>query len=35
LEVVENELILLSDLNEPFRGMAENFYRLLDQFRLT
>ncbi len=35
LEVVENELIPLSDLNKPFRGIAENFYRLLDQFRLT
>ncbi len=35
LEVVENELIPLSDLNEPFRRMAENFYRLLGQFRLT
>ena len=26
LEVVENELIPLTDLDEPFRGMAEKFY---------
>jgi DNA helicase II / ATP-dependent DNA helicase PcrA len=34
LEVVENELISLADLDEPLRGMAEKFYRLLEQFRL-
>jgi DNA helicase-2/ATP-dependent DNA helicase PcrA len=34
LEVVENELIPLPELDEPFRGMAEKFYQLLDQFRL-
>ena len=34
LEVVENELIPLAELEEPFRGMAEKFYQLLDQFRL-
>lgn len=34
LEVVENELIPLTDLDEPFRGMAGKFYELLDQFRL-
>lgn len=34
LEVVENGLIPLSDLDEPFRGMAEKFYQLLEQFRL-
>ena len=34
LEVVENELIPLTDLDEPLRGMAEKFYRLLEQFRL-
>lgn len=34
LEVVENELIPLAELDEPFRGMAEKFYELLDQFRL-
>jgi DNA helicase II / ATP-dependent DNA helicase PcrA len=34
LEVVENELIPLADLDEPFRGMAENFYSLVEQFRL-
>lgn len=34
LEVVENELIPLTELEEPFRGMAEKFYLLLDQFRL-
>jgi DNA helicase-2/ATP-dependent DNA helicase PcrA len=34
LEVIENELIPVSELDEPFRGMAEGFYELLDQFRL-
>ena len=34
LEVVENELIPVTELNEPLRGMAEHFYRLLEQFRL-
>jgi DNA helicase II / ATP-dependent DNA helicase PcrA len=34
LEVVENELILLADLDDPLRGMAEKFYGLLEQFRL-
>jgi DNA helicase II / ATP-dependent DNA helicase PcrA len=34
LEVIENELIPLTELDEPFRGMAEHFYQLLDQFRL-
>ncbi|HUZ52939.1 MAG TPA: ATP-dependent DNA helicase, partial [Streptosporangiaceae bacterium] len=34
LEVVENELIPVTELQEPFRGMAEKFYQLLDQFRL-
>ena len=34
LEVVENELIPLAELEEPFKGMAENFYELLGQFRL-
>ena len=35
LEVIENELIPLEQLEEgPFRAMAEQFYELLDQFRL-
>ena len=34
LKLVENKLIPLSDLDEPFRGMAEKFYQLLEQFRL-
>jgi DNA helicase-2/ATP-dependent DNA helicase PcrA len=34
LDVVENELLSLDDLEEPFRGKAREFYRLLDQFRL-
>jgi DNA helicase-2/ATP-dependent DNA helicase PcrA len=34
LDVVENELISLDELEEPFRGKATEFYRLLDQFRL-
>ncbi len=34
LEVVENELIPLTGLDEPLRGMAEKFYQLLEQFRL-
>ena len=34
LEIVENELIPLTELDEPFRGMAEKFYQLLEQFRL-
>lgn len=34
LEVVENELIPLEQLDDPFRGMAEKFYELLEQFRL-
>ena len=34
LEVVENELIPLTDLDEPFRVVAEKFYQLLEQFRL-
>jgi len=34
LEVVENELIRVSDLDEPFRGMVRTFYSLLDDFRL-
>ena len=34
LEVVENELIPLQDLDDPFKGMAEKFYELLEQFRL-
>ncbi len=34
LEVVENELIPLTELNEPLRGMAEHFYELLERFRL-
>jgi DNA helicase II / ATP-dependent DNA helicase PcrA len=34
LEVVENELIPLSELEEPFKRMAESFYELLGQFRL-
>ncbi len=34
LDVAENELIPLTALEEPFRGMAEKFYQLLDQFRL-
>jgi DNA helicase-2/ATP-dependent DNA helicase PcrA len=33
LDVVENELLPLDDLDEPFRSKAEEFYRLLDQFR--
>jgi DNA helicase II / ATP-dependent DNA helicase PcrA len=32
--VAENELLSLHDLDEPFRGKAREFYRLLDQFRL-
>ena len=34
LEVVENELIPLAELDEPFKAMAEKFYELLEQFRL-
>ena len=34
LEVVENELIPIPQLDEPFRGMVSSFYDLLDQFRL-
>ena len=33
LEVVENELIPLQQLDNPFKGMAERFYELLEQFR--
>ena len=32
LEVVENELIPLTDLDESFRGMAEKFRQLLEQW---
>ena len=34
LEVVENELLPITAVDEPFRGMAEGFYELLGQFRL-
>jgi DNA helicase-2/ATP-dependent DNA helicase PcrA len=34
MEVVENELIALTELDNPLRGMAEKFYHLLEQFRL-
>jgi DNA helicase II / ATP-dependent DNA helicase PcrA len=34
LEVVENELIPVQHLDDPFKGMAEKFYELLEQFRL-
>jgi DNA helicase-2/ATP-dependent DNA helicase PcrA len=34
LEVVENELIPLSELEEPLRSLAEHFYQLLERFRL-
>lgn len=34
LEVIENELIPLTELDEPLRGMAGKFYELLEQFRL-
>ena len=34
LEVVENELIPVTDLDEPFAGIVGSFYGLLDQFRL-
>lgn len=34
VEVVENELIPLTELEEPLRGKAEKFYQLLEQFRL-
>jgi DNA helicase II / ATP-dependent DNA helicase PcrA len=34
LEVVENELIPLEQLDDPFKGMAGKFYELLEQFRL-
>jgi DNA helicase-2/ATP-dependent DNA helicase PcrA len=34
LAVVENELIPLQKLEDPFKGMAEEFCELLEQFRL-
>ena len=34
LEVVENELIPLEQLDDPFKAMAGKFYDLLGQFRL-
>ena len=34
LDVVENELISLEQLDDPFKAMAVKFYELLDQFRL-
>jgi DNA helicase II / ATP-dependent DNA helicase PcrA len=34
LEVVETELIPLQHLDDPFKGMAEKFYEMLEQFRL-
>jgi DNA helicase II / ATP-dependent DNA helicase PcrA len=34
LEVVENELIPLQQLDDPFKAMAGKFYELLEQFRL-
>jgi DNA helicase II / ATP-dependent DNA helicase PcrA len=34
LEVVENELIPLQQLDDPFKKMAQKFYELLEQFRL-
>lgn len=34
LDVVENELIALDELEDPFRGMTEQFYGMLEQFRL-
>jgi DNA helicase-2/ATP-dependent DNA helicase PcrA len=34
LDVVENELISLDKLEEPFAAKAREFYKLLDQFRL-
>jgi hypothetical protein len=34
LEVVENELIPLLQLDDPFKAMAGKFYELLEQFRL-
>ncbi len=33
LNVVENELLPLDRLDEPFRGMVERFYALLDDYR--
>ena len=32
--MVENELIPVTDLDEPFAGIVGKFYALLDQFRL-
>ncbi|MBO0732396.1 MAG: UvrD-helicase domain-containing protein, partial [Acidimicrobiaceae bacterium] len=34
LDVVENELLALESLDDPFGGMVLRFYELLDQFRL-
>ena len=34
LEVVENELIPLQQLDDPFKGMAQKFYELLGPFQL-
>ncbi len=34
LDVVENELIQTQQLEDPFKTMVEEFYRILDQFRL-
>jgi DNA helicase II / ATP-dependent DNA helicase PcrA len=34
LEVVENELISLSELDDPFKAMAGKFCQLLEEFRL-
>ena len=34
LEVVENELIPLPELGDPFKAMAQKFYQLLEEFRL-
>ena len=34
LEVVENELLPLTSLTDPFREMAERFYSTLEQYRL-
>jgi DNA helicase-2/ATP-dependent DNA helicase PcrA len=34
LELVENELIPLPELGDPFKAMAEKFCQLLEEFRL-
>jgi hypothetical protein len=34
LKVVENELIPIAYLDDPFKGTVEKFYELLEQFRL-